>query len=359
MRRALILGLVLCAAVPAAAWAHSTVNGSRSEIVYTTEDVISANCLVVEIRGSDYYFKDFEPGRRCVDSGLNASGDCRPGNEVDGQGFYYDTFCPKAGKTLIRIDVGPREDKVTALIDIPIQLLAGDGADNITLGNPADVVLGGPGNDTLDTGAGDDLLKGEDGEDTLRGQAGNDVVEPGLGADTVDSGEGDDDIRSRDGLADRITCGPGVDKVDADTRDEVAADCENVTRTETVAPDGSAGTSDDKRAPKLAVGGLTVQRVARRRTVYVAASSSERGSIAASGRLEVGGVSLPLKSKTYPVRVAGGGVEIAIRLSRSQLRRVLASLRRGRRVYVRMDVVATDRAGNSATRKAPRIRLKR
>jgi hypothetical protein len=31
-------------------------------------------------------------------------------------------------------------------------------------------------------------------------------------ADTLDGGEGDDVLRARDGEADKITCGPGVDR---------------------------------------------------------------------------------------------------------------------------------------------------
>ena len=57
--------------------------------------------------------------------------------------------------------------------------------------------------------------------------------------------------------------------------------------------------------------------------------------------------------------MSGAGVELVVRLDRRAMRQIKRAWRRGREVYARLDVVATDRAGNSATRKAPRIRLRR
>ena len=102
----------------------------------------------------------------------------------------------------------------------------------------------------------------------------------------------------RDGIADKVTCGDGTDKVDADTLDNVATDCENVVRTQTAPPAGSDSTAGDKRAPKLLVGCATLQRVGKKRKLYIQATSSEKGTIAASGRLEVGGLNLALRSKS-------------------------------------------------------------
>lgn len=360
MRLALALALLL--ALPAAAGAHSTVVGSRGEVTYTTEDVTSANCLRVELRAGNLYFRDFEDGppkRYCVDAGLNASGDCLAGNETDSNAYYYDASCPRAGKTLIRIDVGSREDRVEARIDVPIQLLAGDGADTITLGDPNDVLLGGSGNDTLDSGGGDDLIKDEDGDDTVRAGAGNDQLQGGLGADTYDAGEGDDDVRARDGIKDTIVCGAGTDKVDADTLDSVAADCENVTRTAVAPPAGTGGDPNDRRAPVLEVGAYTLQRVLRTRRVRIFARSSERGTVAASGRLSVGGIFRPIKLKPRRILTAGSGVTLTVKLSKGMIRQLRRDLRKRRRPYLLMDVVATDLAGNSVSERAPKIRLAR
>ena len=51
---------------------------------------------------------------------------------------------------------------------------------------------------------------------------------PGEPADTVNGGRGHDRIYVRDGEPDRVTCGPGNDRVMADYRDDVAKDCERV-----------------------------------------------------------------------------------------------------------------------------------
>jgi hypothetical protein len=355
-----LAALAVALILPASAAAHSTVSGANGEVVYTTEDVTSANCLVVRNQGVDIKFIDHEPGRNCVDFGMNASGDCRADGEPDTNGYFYEASCTRAGKTLVRIDVGDREDKVTTTgLDIPVQILAGTGADTVTAGATNDVILGGTGNDTLDGGAGNDLLKDEDGDDTVKAGAGNDQIQGGFGADTIDGGDGDDDIKVRDGIADNVTCGAGTDKVDADTLDTVAGDCENVVRTQTAPPDGSDSTAGDTKAPKLMVGCPTLQRVGKKRKLYIQATSSEKGTLAASGRLEVGGLNLALRSKPYKLNVGGGGVEIVITLSKSQMKKVATAFRKRRAAVAKLDVVATDLAGNSVTRKAPKIKLAR
>jgi RTX calcium-binding nonapeptide repeat (4 copies)/IPT/TIG domain len=76
----------------------------------------------------------------------------------------------------------------------------------------ADTILGLAGNDLLDGGAGNDTLVGGPGRDTLFGRSGNDV------------------LSIRDGQRDRVSCGPGRDRVIADRIDLVARDCERVVR---------------------------------------------------------------------------------------------------------------------------------
>jgi Ca2+-binding RTX toxin-like protein len=76
----------------------------------------------------------------------------------------------------------------------------------------ADTILGLAGNDLLDGGAGNDTLVGGPGRDTLFGRSGNDVMSV------------------RDGQRDRVSCGPGRDRVIADRNDVVAHDCEHVVR---------------------------------------------------------------------------------------------------------------------------------
>jgi Ca2+-binding RTX toxin-like protein len=91
--------------------------------------------------------------------------------------------------------------------------------------------LGGPGNDVLSR-----LLTERVGGVT-NGDEGNDIMIGGLAADRFDGGSGGDFIQAAaDGVADTVVCGPGNDIVRANAVDDVAADCENVTRVEPPAP---------------------------------------------------------------------------------------------------------------------------
>jgi hypothetical protein len=51
-----------------------------------------------------------------------------------------------------------------------------------------------------------------------------------LGKDTLEGGGGNDQLGARDGVADAVRCGAGVDTVTADTVDSVSSDCESVSR---------------------------------------------------------------------------------------------------------------------------------
>ena len=94
----------------------------------------------------------------------------------------------------------------------------------------SDRLNGGRGNDLVFGDSGRDVISGGPGSDTLLGGAGNDRISAGTGADLVAGGSGNDIVRVRDGQADRVTCGPGRDRVVADAQDIVAHDCEAVER---------------------------------------------------------------------------------------------------------------------------------
>ena len=179
-------------------------------------------------------------------------------------------------------------------------------------------------------------MRGDDGNDDLGAGSGNDVVEGGLGFDVLAGGDGDDLLRDADGLADRIECGSGADTVEADTTDVVAADCESVSRVAVAAPPDVA--TNDTKPPVVRVGGPTLQRL-RRGRVHLLATSSERGLLAASGSLDVAGISLPVQADRKRVTVAGGGVRLTIRLTRRHMRMCRRALARGRRASVRMFAV--------------------
>jgi hypothetical protein len=286
---------------------------SQGTITYLAADATSLNTLSVTVSGADYEFRD-----PTVDGGIDP-GTCRPG-EVNGRGEVIQAFCPRAGIQSVRIDVGEREDKVTASPPVTVEVLGGHGADDLSTGPGADTLIGGG------------------------------------GADAFSAGAGDDTVRSADGIRESVSCGDGADTVEADTVDDVAPDCETVRRT-AVEPPGGAAVEGDTRPPRLAIGGARVQRVGTRRRFHIAASSTERGTIAGSGFVEVNGLSLPLQSNRRRVPRAGDGVELTVRLPRGVMARCRRAWRRGRTVRVRIGVVATDQAGNSSRPRFFRARL--
>jgi hypothetical protein len=349
---ALAVALVMLPA--AGAQAHSTITIQGPDITYFSEDAVSDNCLTVDETATEIRFHD-----PCADSGVQTT-QCRPGDEFDPAGNSVEAFCPRSGVRNVNIEVGPNEDKVTVNVAEIVSASGGSGTDALTsLGAGNDVLVGEQGNDTIAAGPGNDELNGGEGNDTLRGEAGNDKIQGAAGTDTIDSGDGDDAVTSQDGVADKVTCGGGNDTVTGDTADEVSPDCETANRA-FVAPPANQPAADDKTRPKVAVGGSTLQKVSlKRRKVYVAATMSEKGELVASGFLDAGGINTPLKAKPLQVSVAGGGVEIAITLTKSQMKKVMRDLKRRKKVTVRINVVATDAAGNAANAKTFKIRLRK
>ena len=336
MRLALAVAAVLVAAAvaPAAAAAHSLVRVNGSELAYISADATSLNTLTVRVSGDEIVLRD-----PSVDGGSDP-GPCRPGATTpDANAYIIEVFCARAGLTHVRVDLGEREDSATVDVPLPVTLLGGPGADQLTAGPAGDTVLGG------------------DGNDRLNGAAGADTLDGGAGVDAFDGGDGDDRLSSADGLAETVACGTGADRVEADTTDSVASDCEAVTRSAVAAPPDASATGADKTAPVVKAGASTLQRLTRSGRVRIAATSSERGFVSASGFLQTKGINLPVSSDRRPVTVAGGGALLTLRLRGRSLRVARRALARERRVSVRLGVVATDAAGNSSHVRAPRIRL--
>jgi len=92
-------------------------------------------------------------------------------------------------------------------------------ADTLTGTARADVLLGVGGNDQLSGKAGTDELFGGPGADRLNG---------GPGVDTLLGGPGNDRLNAKDGAADTVNCGAGVDTATVDQIDEVSENCEQV-----------------------------------------------------------------------------------------------------------------------------------
>jgi Ca2+-binding RTX toxin-like protein len=94
----------------------------------------------------------------------------------------------------------------------------------------ADRLVGTRGRDLLYGLGGADTILGLAGGDLLDGGAGNDTLVGGPGRDALFGRSGDDVLSVRDGQRDRVSCGPGRDRVIADRIDVVARDCEHVVR---------------------------------------------------------------------------------------------------------------------------------
>jgi serralysin len=115
-------------------------------------------------------------------------------------------------------------------LTITLDGIANDGAngendnvldvENVTGGTYHDIIVGSVLANLLIGRAGNDDVTAGDGPDDLRGGAGTDVLRGGQGADTIDS---------VDGEVDQVQCGADIDTVTADTIDNVANTCENVT----------------------------------------------------------------------------------------------------------------------------------
>jgi hypothetical protein len=124
---------------------------------------------------------------------------------------------------------------------------ASEGDKNLQGGSGNDFVAGGLGSDHVAGDAGNDLVSGDAGTDVLEGNSGNDLLIDGPlitgdawnvedvllegSKDMLSSGAGDDwiDAKNDPAFGDKVTCGEGLDRVLADSKDEVAGDCEKVT----------------------------------------------------------------------------------------------------------------------------------
>jgi Putative metal-binding motif/RTX calcium-binding nonapeptide repeat (4 copies) len=245
---------VQCRPLPATV----TVTGSPSGDSVTTAGTGSAGCPDPTVRLFGLGGSDVLRGG-CADDALDG-GDGR--DTLDGGGG---ADALDGGPEADVIDGGPGSDALSG----------GDGRDLLLPGTGADVVSGGPGVDRVsyetgdptrdrpvnvtiggtgddgdaegrDTVAGDveDVIGGTGGDTIVGSAAANDIdggpgadtIVPGGGADDVEGGAGDDVIDARDGVADRIDCGDGTDRVAADASDSLAG-CESADVSRELMPD--------------------------------------------------------------------------------------------------------------------------
>jgi subtilisin family serine protease len=114
-----------------------------------------------------------------------------------------------------------------------------------------------------------------------------------------------------------------------------------------------------KLLPKLGLGGPARQRAGRRGAIVVLARCKHYCTVAANGRLSIGGSARRLALKRASGALAGGRRKrLTLKLSRRTRVRVRSALARGRRVSATVEVTATDRRGSTASAKRT-IRVRR
>ena len=134
------------------------------------------------------------------------------------------TRCDTSGITRVDVTFDRNDDSASMGTTIPVR------------------VQGALGDDEITGGYGPDLLEGGGDDDTIVG---------GAGADTIAGGGGNDLIDIRDGAADTVDCGDGVDAVSADLADPAnSPGCEVVTVLDAPPPDPPPDTPPDTTITK-------------------------------------------------------------------------------------------------------------
>ena len=222
-------------------------------------------------------------------------------------------FCPRGGVSRVRLDLGEREDtRHRGLARVPATMLGGPGADQLS---------GGPGRRR-------GRRRRRQRRARRRRRRRRDRRRPWRRHARRRRRRRPDSL-SRDGLADTIACGAGADAVDADTLDQVAADCES--RRAASRPRRPPATSPTSPARRWSRPAPTVQRSGRSRRVRVYATSSEPGTVSASGFLDIAGLRLPADAPSRAQSPVGGaGAAITYKLSRRPLRARAPGALRGR-----------------------------
>jgi hypothetical protein len=315
----------LCAVAPAAAQAHAIIAIRGSTLYYLSIDEVSKNTVTIERRGSVYRISD-----PTVVAGLDP-GPCTPFSETEAE-------CPATGISLIHVETGSFADSISLV--------------GVTVRTP---LLPGPDDDTVTAGDGPDLIDGGTGDDVLHGGGGNDVLTGGGGVDAYDGGAGDDTIVARDGTAEAVACGDGLDTVDADFLDTFPDQtCEQVRRAD---PSGSP--AGDTTPPKLELGGSPSQRVRRRGFLVAIGLSNEICVVTFDGRLRIAGRTTTFRLPRVARQITRPGDEVHadLLLSKRLLAAVAAARRRGRRATVQVTAIARDNAGNASVVRRRTIRV--
>jgi hypothetical protein len=247
MTRRVLASLVLLLALPASAHA-ATLTDFGGTLTYTAapgEDndvAFTQGAMGVTVTASDS-----DPITATGCTGTNPTFTCAGVVKVIASGGDGDDALDASGLSTAGavLDGGPGDDQFRGG-DGPDSIRGGDGIDRITAaGDPLSISLDDVANDGT-TGEGDnihsdveDVVAGTTMSATVAGSdAGNVIIATGGpasitgggGSDSLNGGLAGDTIDARDGYADRVACSGGTDTVKADQLDQVASDCETVTR---------------------------------------------------------------------------------------------------------------------------------
>jgi hypothetical protein len=247
---------------------------------------------------------------------------------------------------------GSGNDEIRGVFDAGSHQFFGDAGDDLLIGaNPgvgsnigSDKLFGGAGNDELDGQGGDDTLEGGSGNDLLKGGSGTDVLRGGTGGDTIISKE----LGVNPSEADAVDCGSGFDTVEADLKDNIQADCNEVDRS----PVGET--------PNVDILGKTL-RVSRSGKVRVG-MRCPRGvkRLGCKGRLQLRIDRRASSSSSRKVRYkikAGKRKTVTLRLTPSDVRSLRSRQRRGRKTRGILASVEKGRKGRKTTIRNPRLKF--
>jgi hypothetical protein len=261
--------------------------------------------------------------------------DGKAGNDAELGGDGNDTFSQprtpdgadtfSGGGGIDRVGYGKR----AASLAISLDGLANDGdrgaSEGDDVGADVEQVAGGSGPDTI---------VGSRARNRLDGGPGNDFVDGRGGVDSLIGGDGADRLGSRDLSADNVACGREADRVRADLRDHVGADCESIGT--------SAPIRVDAVSSRLTRGGAVRLMVTCQITAFGPCSGRVFLRTARRVRTRHGLRRVRVGSRAFQVK-PGTSEEVRVH-ARSSVRRLL---RRHRRL-VRAIVRGGDAAGRAA-----------
>lgn len=237
----------------------------------------------------------------------------------------------------------------------PSQVDGGPGADDLGATGAGAVVHGGDGDDRLNEcsdvcaggaatffgDAGNDTMLGTSHGATLDGGDGDDAVTlisgfPGAPGDDIRAGAGADTVKAKQGAADTIDCGDGVDSVSHDLGDRLSA-CESDLDPAPVPP-GVA-----KPAPPAKLTFRTPHRVRASATAAVRLKLTCAGATACTGRLRLKLGKTTLGEATCKLK---GTRTVTVKLTRQGLK----LLRRRASLKARLTFVAAKGTASTPAR---------